>query len=131
MTPMNYETLIDQLINEDVDMDELRDLVSAEKEARKKKSEAKIKDRRESVTSALINYISALTGEDPSWGFENMINDAFEEIERSVAGAKEFKGIKTDANGKKTKITKEEANEEIDKVRKWLDHLNGRKEIQF
>ena len=84
MTPSKYETLIDQLLTEEVDMAELCNLVAAEKNKREEKAREKQKNAtltaaRDFLIDALICYIEEVI-EDENLAEWLETDDAFEQI---------------------------------------------------
>ena len=125
MKPTEYETLISQLIDNEVDMDELRSLVTAEKNKRKKEAEdAAAKERRKKIVQAArANLIDALLAyveevadddavidyleDDSTW---HEIENALIQMEESLVQTKKMV-VKTD----KWKMDE-------DAIKKWLEN---------
>ena len=134
MKPSSYETLIDQLIAEQVDMDELCSLVSAEKNKRKKEAEdAKAKERkqqlinatREDLIDAFICYVEEVVGEnDPdviemleSDAVRKGLKDGFQKLEAEV---NRRKGVLFDPRGFDDMLGRNKIDE--DAIRRWLNN---------
>ena len=130
MKPTEYESLISQLIDNEVDMDELRSLVAAEKnkreEEKKREKEEFLKTKRRNniradLADAIICYIEELV-EDPQlheWlesaeGWDQII-DALVEVEDQFE-----KTNKLFNNPKLWRDLIKVDDAEIDAVRKWL-----------
>lgn len=62
MTPVDYENLVNQILDGGLDLDELTKQVEAEQERRAKKDEADA--ARENAIEALLEYFSTVTGDD-------------------------------------------------------------------
>ncbi len=62
MTPVDYENLVNQILDGGLDLDELTKQVEAEQERRAKKDEADA--ARENAIDALLEYFSIVTGDD-------------------------------------------------------------------
>ena len=62
MTPVDYENLVNQILDGGLDLDELTAQVAAEQERRAKKDEADA--ARENAIEALLEYFSTVTGDD-------------------------------------------------------------------
>ena len=62
MTPVDYENLVNQILDGGLDLDELTKQVEAEQERRTKKDEADA--ARENAINALLEYFTIVTGDD-------------------------------------------------------------------
>ena len=134
MTPSSYETLIDQLIDEQVNMDELCSLVAAEKDKREKKRKAAeqtqlLNATRDDFINALICYMEELIKDEELWdwlesdeGF-NQIKKALMEMEENLIQTEKL--VKNSKMWKdllaKPVVTTKSTKEEVDALRKWLN----------
>lgn len=133
MTPTKYETLIDQLLDEQVDMDELRKMFDAEKNKResKKKRESYIKVVRKNFVDELICYLEEVFDDD-----DNLIEwleteEAFKEIEKTLIetenAVKKTRDLVKDPGFKSIlEKTKEKGKIDEDALKKWLNLKNNK-----
>ena len=133
MTPTKYETLIDQLFDEQVDMDELRKMFDAEKNKResKKKRESYIKVVRKNFVDELICYLEEVFDDD-----DNLIEwleteEAFKEIEKTLIetenAVKKTRDLVKDPGFKSfLEKTKEKGKVDEDALKKWLNLKNNK-----
>ena len=79
MTPVDYENLVNQILDGGLDLDELTKQVEAEQERRAKKDEADA--ARENAIEALLKYFSTVTGDD-SFATEEFKENVTKDLKR-------------------------------------------------
>jgi len=133
MTPNKYETLIDQLLDEQVDMDELRKLFDAEKNKRdsEKKRESYIKIVRKNFVDELICYLEEIFDNDKDLIEWLETEEAFEEIEKTLIetekAVKKARDLISDPGFESfLKKAKEKGKVDEDALKKWLNIKNNK-----
>ena len=135
MTPVEYENLVNQILDKKIDLDKLTELVEAEGERREqeaKKDQAVTRARKEAV-DAMIEYIGTIM--DDAYTKEYLASaqcrkeftESLESLEKAIKESKRF--ISKYESDFKFPATKEEKKEIEDNVREWLKKKN--RVIQF
>ena len=135
MTPVEYENLVNQILDKKIDLDKLTELVETESERREqeeKKDQAIIKARNNAV-DAMIEYIGTIMDDADTKEYLDSaqcrieFTESLESLEKAI---KESRKLLTKYESDfKFPATKEEKKEIEDNVREWLKKKN--KEIQF
>ena len=134
MTPVDYENLVNQILDGGLDLDELTKQVEAEQERRAKKDEADA--ARENAIEALLEYFSTVTGDDSfaTEEFKETITEDLKKLEEQFIKQHEL-AKKLAAFGFVPPIqqpTKETAVDfDEDAVRTWLRNKRRKEEIPF
>ncbi len=124
MTPSEYEILIDQIIKAGVDVDELRALVTAEKNKREeekrkadaaKKKQAALDTARQDLIDSIIIFLEELIDDKKTWEWLESAEGLLE-ITRSI---KEIEPL-FEKVSKETKVKK---NDDFDALRAWLKSM--------
>lgn len=131
MTPNEYEILIDQIIKAGVDVDELRTLVTAEKNKREeakrkadaaKKKQAALDAARKDLIDSIIIFLEELIDDKETWEWLESAEGNLE-ITRSI---KEIEPL-FEKVSKETKVKK---NDDFDALRAWLESMEPKKKIK-
>ena len=122
MTPVDYENLVNQILDGGLDLDELTAQVAAEQERRAKKDEADA--ARENAIDALLEYFSIVTGDDSfaTEEFKKAITEDLKRLEEQFVKQHELvKKLSKLGIVPPTQPTKETAVDfDEDAVRTWL-----------
>lgn len=128
MTPNEYEILIDQILKAGVDMDELRALVTAEKNKREeekqkadaaKKKQAALDTARQDLIDSIIIFLEELIDDKETWEWLES-TEGISEITRSI---KEIEKMTVPLFEKVNKETKVKKNDDFDALRAWLKSM--------
>lgn len=134
MTPNEYEILIDQIIKAGVDVDELRTLVTAEKNKREeakrkadaaKKKQAALDTARQDLIDSIIIFLEELIDDKETWEWLES-TEGILEITRSI---KEIEKMTVPLFEKMNKETKVKKNDDFDALRAWLKSVEPKKKI--
>ena len=134
MTPVDYENLVNQILDGGLDLDELTKQVEAEQERRAKKDEADA--ARENAIEALIEYFSIVTGDDnfATEEFKKTVTEDLKNMEEQFIKQQELvKKLQkfgfvppVQQPTKKTAVDFDE-----DAIRTWLRNKRRKEEIPF
>ena len=135
MTPVDYENLVNQILDNKLDLDKLTELVNAEGERREqeaKKNQAVTRARKNAV-DAMIEYIGTIMDDADTKEYltsaqcRKEFTESLESLEKAIKESRKFTN-KWDEYFAQTPTAKEKREIE-DSVRKWLNSKN--KKIQF
>ena len=134
MTPVEYENLVNQILDKKIDLDKLTELVEAEGERREqeaKKDQAVTRARKEAV-DAMIEYIGTIMDDADTKEYlasaqcRKEFTESLESLEKAIKESRSF--LTKYESCLKDAATKEKKEIE-DNVREWLKKKN--RAIQF
>ena len=128
MTPVEYEKLIEKILNAEIDIEDLRERVDEERMRRiADERETKIKEARCKLLDAITEYMSIVINDEK-------VTEWLRSPEARLdftKGFKEIEDVFTKANPFDEPTTKEKEIKNIeDNVREWLNEKN-KKKIHF
>ena len=135
MTPVEYENLVNQILDKKIDLDKLTELVEAEGERREQEEKKNhvITRAREDAVDAMITYIGTIMDDADTKEYLNSaqcreeFTESLKSLERTIEKSRK---LFTECESCfKYPATKEEKKEIEDNVREWLKKKN--RKIQF
>ena len=127
MTPVEYEKLIEKILNAEIDIEDLKERVDEERVRREAKRETKIKEARCKLLDAMTEYMSIVVNDEKVTEWLKSPEARLEFTE----GFKEIENMFTKRNPFDEPTTKEKEIKNIeDNVREWLNEKN-KKKIHF
>lgn len=137
MKPTEYEKLISNLVDNDVDMDVLCTLVKKRKaEVLEQEKDKKIAEARTEVAKAIAKYSALAVDGDEDFmnylGSVDVINEIVNSLKEMEGLIKAGADVDVQRDGNKVKITakQESKNNNYNAIKEWLDNHN-KKKIQF